>query len=129
MLSKERSSGMYRLSSCFIASTMVDLPMELILPTAFVTITYWLGGLKPAVTSFLICLTILLLSVLVVQSLGLAIGAFVMNVKFGLALVTVLMEIFQLPSRFYVQNIPRPSFRGSNIASHLSDSSSEIQWG
>ncbi|CAL9071527.1 unnamed protein product [Musa textilis] len=106
MLSKERSSGMYRLSSYFIASTMVDLPMELILPTAFVTITYWLGGLKPVAINFLICLAVLLLSVLVAQSLGLAIGAFVTNLKSGSALLTVLMVIFQLASGFYVQNIP-----------------------
>ncbi|CAA2969008.1 ABC transporter G family member 9 [Olea europaea subsp. europaea] len=33
MLQKERSSGMYRLSSYFMAPTSGDLPMELILPT------------------------------------------------------------------------------------------------
>ncbi|URD75700.1 ABC transporter [Musa troglodytarum] len=85
MLSKERSSGVYRLSSYFIASTMVDLPMKLILPTAF--------------------------------SLGLAIVAFVTNIKSGSTLLTVLIEIFQLPSGFYVQNIPRPSFCGSGLES------------
>ncbi|URD73332.1 ABC transporter [Musa troglodytarum] len=106
MLSKERSSGMYRLSSYFIASTMVDLPMKLILPTAFVTITSWLGGLKPVATSFLICLAFLLLSMLVAQSLGLAIGPFVTNVNFGSTLLTMLMEIYQLASGSYVQNIP-----------------------
>ncbi|CAL9146370.1 ABC transporter G family member 9-like [Musa acuminata AAA Group] len=106
MLSKERSSGMYRLSSYFIASTLGDLPMELSLPIAFVTITYWLGGLKPVASSFLICLSALLLSVLVAQSLGLAIGAFVTNLKSGSALLTVLMVIFQLASGFYVQNVP-----------------------
>ncbi|RRT74337.1 hypothetical protein B296_00012181 [Ensete ventricosum] len=106
MLSKERASGMYRLSSYFVASTMVDLPMELILPIAFVTITYWLGGLKPVATNFLIFLAVLLLSVVVAQSLGLAIGAFVTNLQSGSALLTVLMVIFQLASGFYVQNTP-----------------------
>ncbi|KAK9934845.1 hypothetical protein M0R45_021974 [Rubus argutus] len=37
MLRKERSSGMYRLSSYYFARTAGDLPMELVLPTVFVT--------------------------------------------------------------------------------------------
>ncbi|KAI3859996.1 hypothetical protein MKW92_050831 [Papaver armeniacum] len=52
MLTKERSSSMYRLSSYFIAKTVADLPMGLVLPTVFVVITYWMGGLKPAAAHF-----------------------------------------------------------------------------
>ncbi|KAF2312791.1 hypothetical protein GH714_040059 [Hevea brasiliensis] len=47
MLIKERSSGMYRLSSYYFARIAGDLPMELVLPTIFVTVTYWMGGLRP----------------------------------------------------------------------------------
>lgn len=53
MLIKERSSGMYKLSSYFIARTVGDLPMELVLPTIFITITYWMGGLTPVAGNFL----------------------------------------------------------------------------
>ncbi|RDX82822.1 ABC transporter G family member 14, partial [Mucuna pruriens] len=40
MIIKERSFYMYRFSSYFIASNLVDLPLQLALPTLFVTITY-----------------------------------------------------------------------------------------
>ncbi|KAI3972499.1 hypothetical protein MKW92_011483 [Papaver armeniacum] len=72
MLIKEQSSRMYRLSSYFIARNVADLPMELALPSIYVTITYWMIGLKPTVRSFLFS-----------QGLGLAIGSVIMNPRIG----------------------------------------------
>ncbi|XVF78170.1 hypothetical protein PTKIN_Ptkin14bG0108100 [Pterospermum kingtungense] len=106
MLEKERSSGMYRLSSYFMSRTIADLPMELILPTAFITITYWMTGLKPTAGNFLCTLFALLLSVLVSQALGLALGALVMDLKKATILGTVIMLGFLLAGGFYVQHVP-----------------------
>ncbi|CAH9137191.1 unnamed protein product, partial [Cuscuta epithymum] len=58
MLIKERSSGMYKLSSYFLAKTMGDLPLELALPTAFTFILYWMGGLKADPLTFTLSLLI-----------------------------------------------------------------------
>ncbi|RZC52780.1 hypothetical protein C5167_021202 [Papaver somniferum] len=52
MIIKEQSSRMYRLPSYFIARNVADLPMELALPSIFVTVTYWTAGFKPTVGSF-----------------------------------------------------------------------------
>ncbi|KAK6157720.1 hypothetical protein DH2020_011968 [Rehmannia glutinosa] len=106
MLTRERSSGMYRLSSYYIARTIGDLPMELVLPTIFVTIAYWMGGLKPSLVTFLLTLSVVLLNVLVAQSLGLALGAILMDVKQGTTLSSVLMLVFLLASGYYIQHIP-----------------------
>ncbi|KAL3503253.1 hypothetical protein ACH5RR_037702 [Cinchona calisaya] len=106
MLEKERASGMYRLSSYFMARTMGDLPMELVLPAVFVTITYWMAGLKPTATSFLYCLLVLLYSVLVSQGFGLAIGALVMDQKSATILGSVIMLSFLLAGGYYVQHVP-----------------------
>ena len=80
MLRKERSSGMYRLSSYYFARTAGDLPMELVLPTVFVTVAYWMGGLKPSLVTYGLTLFIVLYNVLVSQGLGLALGAILMDV-------------------------------------------------
>ncbi|XP_057765671.1 ABC transporter G family member 21 [Salvia miltiorrhiza] len=103
---RERSSGMYRLSSYYIARMVGDLPMELVLPTIFVTITYWMGGLKPSLLTFALTLAVVLLNVLVAQSLGLALGAVLMDVKQATTLSSVLMLVFLLVSGYYIQHIP-----------------------
>ncbi|GKV42495.1 hypothetical protein SLEP1_g49891 [Rubroshorea leprosula] len=106
MLEKERSSGMYRLSSYFMAGTIRDLPMELVLPTIFVTITYWMAGFKPTALHFLYTLSVLLYNVLVSQGLGLAIGAMVMDQKSATILGSVIMLSFLLAGGYYVQHVP-----------------------
>lgn len=106
MLIKERSSGMYRLSSYFLARTAGDLPMELALPTIFVIIIYWMGGLKPDPTSFTLSLLVVLYSVLVSQSLGLAFGAILMDVKQATTLASVTTLVFLMAGGYYIQQIP-----------------------
>lgn len=106
MLEKERSSGMYRLSSYFMASTAADLPMELVLPTIFVTIAYWMAGLKPSAGHFLLTLFVQLYSVLISQGLGLALGASLMDQKSAATLGSVIMLSFMLAAGFYVQHVP-----------------------
>ncbi|KAK3122815.1 hypothetical protein QOZ80_8AG0618700 [Eleusine coracana subsp. coracana] len=106
MLLKERASGMYRLSSYFAARAAADLPMELGLPTAFVLILYWMGGLDPRPGPFALSLAVVLYSVLVAQSLGLAIGAVLMDVKQGTTLASVITMVFLIAGGYYVQHIP-----------------------
>ncbi|KAF5745307.1 hypothetical protein HS088_TW07G00891 [Tripterygium wilfordii] len=106
MLIKERSSGMYRLSSYYFARTAGDLPMELVLPTVFVTISYWMGGLKPSLVTFILTLLIVLFNVLVSQGLGLALGAILMEAKQATALASVTMLVFLLAGGYYIQHIP-----------------------
>ncbi|KAM0935756.1 putative ABC-2 type transporter [Dioscorea sansibarensis] len=106
MLIKEQSSGMYRLSSYFLARTAGDLPMELALPTAFVFIIYWMGGLKPDPATFILSLLIVLYSVLVAQSLGLAVGAVLMDIKQGTTMASIITLVFLAAGGYYVQQIP-----------------------
>ncbi|CAN4102863.1 unnamed protein product [Withania somnifera] len=110
MLEKERSSGMYRLSSYFMSRIVGDLPMELVLPTIFVIITYWTTGLKRSPLNFFSTLFILLYSVLVSQGLGLALGATVMDQKSATVLGSVIMLSFTLVSGYFVHHVP--SFLG-----------------
>lgn len=106
MLEKERSSGMYRLSSYFMALTLGDLPMELVLPTVFVIITYWMAGFKHNVINFLWTLAVVLYNVLVAQGLGLTLGAVVMDLKSATTLGSVIMLTFLLAGGYYVQHVP-----------------------
>lgn len=103
---KERASGMYTLSSYFMARIIGDLPMELILPTVFLIVTYWMAGLKPDLVAFLYTLLVLLGYVLVSQGLGLALGAAIMDAKQASTIVTVTMLAFVLTGGYYVHKVP-----------------------
>lgn len=103
---KERASGMYTLSSYFMAHIVGDLPMELILPTMFIAITYWMTGLKAQVGAFVLTVLVLLGYVLVSQGLGLAFGAIIMDAKRASTIVTVTMLAFVLTGGYYVHKVP-----------------------
>ncbi|KAG8378410.1 hypothetical protein BUALT_Bualt08G0134500 [Buddleja alternifolia] len=103
---KERASGMYTLSSYFMARITGDLPMELILPTLFVSIAYWMTGLKPEIPAFVLTLMVILGYVLVSQGLGLALGALIMDAKQASTVVTVTMLAFVLTGGYYVHKVP-----------------------
>ncbi|KAJ6693625.1 hypothetical protein OIU85_004406 [Salix viminalis] len=103
---KERASGMYSLSSYFTSRIVGDLPMELILPTIFLSVTYWMAGLKPEPGAFLSSLLVLLGYVLVSQGLGLALGAAMMDAKKASTIVTITMLAFVLTGGFYVHKLP-----------------------
>ncbi|KAJ6855528.1 ABC transporter G family member 25-like [Populus alba x Populus x berolinensis] len=103
---KERASGMYTLSSYFMSRIVGDLPMELILPTVFLSVTYWMAGLKPELDAFLLTLLVLLGYVLVSQGLGLALGAAIMDAKQASTVVTITMLAFVLTGGFYVHKLP-----------------------
>ncbi len=67
MLTKERPSGMYRLSAYYAARCLADLPVEVFNTTLFVTIVYFFGGLRLAAGAFFGNLLAMLLIVLVAQ--------------------------------------------------------------
>ncbi|KAK9095955.1 hypothetical protein Sjap_021452 [Stephania japonica] len=103
---KERSSGMYTLSSYFMARVVGDLLMDLALPTAFITIVYWMAGLRPDIMAFLFSLAVILLYVMVAIGFGQAMGAAIMDAKQASTAVTVVMFAFVMTGGFYVHNVP-----------------------
>ncbi|MQM09875.1 hypothetical protein Taro_042755 [Colocasia esculenta] len=106
ILQKERSSGMYRLSSYFMARTVGDMPMEFVLPIFLITVDYWMGGMRPEASAFFLTLFPSLLGVMVSQGLGLALGALVMDLKTATTMGSVLMLTFMLSGGFFVQRVP-----------------------
>ncbi|KAK9167673.1 hypothetical protein Scep_002864 [Stephania cephalantha] len=106
IFAKERSSGMYTLSSYFTARVVGDLLMDLALPTAFITIVYWMAGLRPDIVAFMFSLAVILLYVMVAMGFGQAMGAAIMDAKQASTAVTVVMFAFVMTGGFYVHNVP-----------------------
>lgn len=55
-LAKERAADMYRLSAYFVSSTICDLLAELVHPTMFVPLVYFMAGLKSDISTFIFTL-------------------------------------------------------------------------
>jgi len=108
VLMKERASGSYRVSAYFIAKTTSEIPVEMIYPTIYVIISYWMAGLAANGGKFLANWLTIVLSMLTAQSVGLTISAAVMDFKKSIVVASVGMLGLMLISGFYVNgnNLP-----------------------
>lgn len=106
MMLKERTSGMYRLSAYYIARTASDLPMDCSIPTLFVILVYWCGGLRASPVAFFSNWLSVMLVTLVAQSWGMLIGASVMNLQSAQIITSIIMLAFMLVGGFFVRDVP-----------------------
>jgi len=97
---KERRGGWFRLASYYVARTLADLPLELVIPTGFIVILFWMASLRAA--AFVPFLLVVLLSVLISSSLGLLLSAVTMDLKRSQALASVLTLVIMLTGGFYI---------------------------
>eukprot|EP00898_Chlorokybus_atmophyticus_P003217 jgi/Chlat1/3897/Chrsp26S04180 len=105
ILLKERGSGMYRLSAYFLGRSFSDAPMELLLPTVFICISYWMVGLRASV-DFLWMLLTILVTVMTAVSFGLWMGATFKDVKQATTVSSVITLTLLLVGGFYVRQVP-----------------------
>eukprot|EP01026_Neomeris_dumetosa_P031549 TRINITY_DN2500_c0_g1_i3.p1 TRINITY_DN2500_c0_g1~~TRINITY_DN2500_c0_g1_i3.p1 ORF type:complete len:686 (+),score=50.56 TRINITY_DN2500_c0_g1_i3:130-2187(+) len=106
LLLKERASGMYRLSAYYFSRTASDVPLTCLYPSVFVVIIYWMAGLRANAGIFLAQWMGVLLMVLLAESIGLLLGASVMDSKAAQTMASVLMLTVMLVGGFMVRDVP-----------------------
>jgi hypothetical protein len=106
VIEKERASGSYRLSSYFVAKSLAEAPVKLVLSTLFLIIAYWMANINPYFPVFLAILVFQLLAVLVAESLGLLLGAALESLQHAMTAATVLLLSLMLVGGFFVRNLP-----------------------
>lgn len=104
---KERSSGAYRLSAYFMAKTTSEAPARLILPSIYMIISYWMSGVNNDFGIFIGSTLCCLLSVLAGESIGLLLGASVLDVERGMVVMTVVSLGLMVIGGFFVRQVPR----------------------
>lgn len=105
VVNKERASGYYRLSAYYLAKVISELPLVILQPTLYLTIVYWAAGLNKS-ESFLTMLFLVLLTTVAAQSVGLFIGALVMDFKKSIVIAALYALTSMLLGGFYQKNIP-----------------------
>jgi ABC-type multidrug transport system permease subunit len=103
---KERSSGAYHLSAYFMAKTTSEMPMRMALPSIYMTISFWMAGISPDFSLFLLTTFISLLSVISGESIGLMIGASIYDMEKAMTTMTVSSLGLMLLGGFFIENVP-----------------------
>ena len=103
---KERSSGAYHLSAYFMAKTTSEAPARLALPAIYMTISYWMSGVNNNFGIFIASTLCSLLSVLAGESIGLFLGAAVLDMEKGMVIMTVAALGLMVVGGFFVRNVP-----------------------
>lgn len=93
---REHQSGMYRVISYFLAKNLAEIPIFVITPVIFTTVTYFLIGLSLEAESFFITLAIILLVSLVAVSVGYMVATLTGSVDIALAVSPPIMLPFML---------------------------------
>ncbi|KAM1659390.1 hypothetical protein ACFX1X_002530 [Malus domestica] len=106
ILAKERSVEMYKLSAYFLARNTSDVPLDLLLPLAFLVIVYLMTGLKLTFTAFIQTMLTIFLSIVASQGLGLTIGAAFVDVKKATTLASIVVMTFMLSGGFFIKKVP-----------------------
>ncbi|KAL5130995.1 ABC transporter G family member 27 [Glycine soja] len=96
MLTKERTTDMYRLSAYFVARTTSDLLLDLVLPVFFLLVVYFMANLRLGSGRFFFSILTIFLCIIAAQGLGLAIGATLMDLKRATTLASVTVMTFML---------------------------------
>jgi len=106
VIEKERASGSFRLSAYFIAKSLAEAPIKLVLPTLFLIIAYWMARINNNFAIFLGIVFFQLLSILVAESIGLFLGATFRNLHYALIAATVALIGLMLVGGFFIKNLP-----------------------
>jgi hypothetical protein len=75
VLEKELRMGYYSISTFYVAQTVIPLPLELVLPTMWMTAVFWITNISPRFVVFLQYVLAIYLNFIIFQGLGYAISA------------------------------------------------------
>ncbi len=106
VVTKERASGTYHLSAYFMAKLVSELPLMLFAPSLFHIITYFIVGLNSGADGFFGTWFTLILTCFVGQSLGLFLGALIMDLRRIIVYGALIVLSCMLLGGFYVQSLP-----------------------
>ncbi|XP_073147213.1 ABC transporter G family member 5 [Henckelia pumila] len=110
ILTKETSSGSYRVSSYAIANGLVYLPFLLILAILFAIPVYWLVGLNHSFMAFLHFLVLIWLILYTANSVVVCFSAMVPNFIIGNSVIQAVMGSFFLFSGYFISKEGIPDY-------------------
>ncbi len=105
-LRRELGSGDYRLSAYFVAKTLASTPVRVLLPWAFVSVSYFLMDAQPSAKVYFSLTALVVLATLVGNSIGACIGCVTENYHIATSLTTVVSLSMLIVGGFYLTELP-----------------------
>mmetsp|Transcript_7951 Transcript_7951/g.20032 ORF Transcript_7951/g.20032 Transcript_7951/m.20032 type:complete len:634 (-) Transcript_7951:51-1952(-) len=102
IVQRERASGAYRLSAYYFAKSIAELPFELIYPSIFFNIFFWMGGFSTDPLRFFVLWALVLFNVLLGQGLGMFMSAWLMDISKAVAFTATFFLAQMLMGGFYI---------------------------
>ncbi|EDW04163.1 ATP-binding cassette sub-family G member 4 isoform X3 [Drosophila grimshawi] len=99
---REYYNGWYSLRAYYISKVLADLPLQMICPMAFISISYFMTGQPPEFNRFAMCCMISLLTAFIGHFIG-VIGGTLLSLQTAIFLVPALSIPFMLFSGFFIR--------------------------
>uniref|UniRef100_A0A165YYB7 ABC transporter domain-containing protein n=1 Tax=Daucus carota subsp. sativus TaxID=79200 RepID=A0A165YYB7_DAUCS len=106
-LVKDRKADMYRISVYYVCSTLCDMVAHVLYPTVFMTILYFMVGLRRTAECYFLTVAAILLVAITSQGAGELCGAIVMSIRRAGMIASLVLMLFLLTGGYYVQHIPK----------------------
>jgi ABC-type multidrug transport system ATPase subunit len=107
---RERTSGMYRVSTYYLSKTLVELPRNLILCVLYVVLLYWMVGLHATARDFFLSYVIVFLTVLTAEGLASAVASSAPNPQVAAAITPAFIVISLLFGGFFLSSGQVPNY-------------------
>jgi ABC-type multidrug transport system ATPase subunit len=99
---REQQNNLYKTGPYFMARVIVDIPIRLLGPFLFATISYWALGFQNDGVKYLICVIILILLALAGNAMGLFLACIFTDVSIALAVAPMVILPLMMVSGFFL---------------------------
>lgn len=110
LMLRERAAGSYYASAYFLAKTTIDTLISLPNTIIFSVIVYWLVGLQPVGSKFIIFLIFMILCSISATSLALMISALCKTTDLSVTVLPMVLEVARLFGSFFLAPTNLPSY-------------------
>ncbi|KAI3387878.1 hypothetical protein SNEBB_006462, partial [Seison nebaliae] len=107
IINRERSGGYYRLSAYYLSKIASNTPIQLVLPTLYLFIVYWITNLLPEASAFFLAYLTFVFGIIYVQSVGICLAVYFTNLKLSITFASIFILTSMLLGGFYVRQFPQ----------------------
>eukprot|EP00299_Pterocystis_sp_00344_P019877 c9825_g2_i1.p1 GENE.c9825_g2_i1~~c9825_g2_i1.p1 ORF type:complete len:636 (-),score=175.65 c9825_g2_i1:75-1727(-) len=107
---RERAAGTYNVSAYFLAKSLVDAAIQLMIPVLFSVTVYFLIGLQPVTTKFFTFMAFMMLTNLCATSAALMVSAVCRTTDLSVAVLPMMLEVSRLFGGFFLPPINLPHY-------------------